>query len=250
MYLGQQHIIGHISLDMDSAILEEMKNRVRPSFESSNIGEVIRIMQLYFGPQKYSINTLFKDEKIQILNQILNQNLNSASVMLRGIYKDNYHLMNTLLQNDLPVTLQYKEIVQYVLNEDLEIFFKQKSLKAREIKRIVSEFKKWNVEIEDRKAIQLVANNSILEAITRLRGDYSNVKRMKKLNTIFEQMELLYLSPAQSWRSQNEYFVIATDPIVYNEHVHDELWRMTFERVGKNLGIGAGIEEIFRSATF
>ncbi|MFT5834944.1 MAG: alpha-amylase/alpha-mannosidase (GH57 family) [Cognaticolwellia sp.] len=250
LYLGQQHIIGHISLDMDSVILEEMKNRVRPSFESSNIGEVIRIMQLYFGPQKYSINTLFKDEKIQVLNQILNQNLNSASVMLRGIYKDNYHLMNTLLQNDLPVTLQYKEIVQYVLNEDLEIFFKQKSLKAREIKRIVSEFKKWDVEIEDRKAIQLVANNSILEAITRLRGDYSNIKRMKKLNTIFEQMELLHLSPAQSWRSQNEYFVIATDPIVYNEHVHDELWRMTFERVGKNLGIGAGIEEVFKSATF
>ena len=73
---------------------------------------------------------------------------------------------------------------------------------------------------------------------------------MKKLNTIFEEMERLYLSPAQSWRSQNEYFAIATDSKVYNEHVKDELWRMTFERLGKNLGIGAGIEEIFESATF
>jgi alpha-amylase/alpha-mannosidase (GH57 family) len=249
LYLGQQHIIGNISLDMDTAIFQEMKQEVQPYFESSNLGEVIRIMQLYFGPQKYSINTLFKDEKIKILNEILNNNLNTASVMLRGIYQDNYHLMNTLLQNDLPVTLQYKEIVQYVLNEDLERFFKQELLDASELKRIVSEIKKWKVKIEDHKAIQLVANKSILKAISRLKNDYMNIERMQRLNIVFEQMEKLGISPAKSWRSQNEYFAIATNPTIYNENVNNEFWRITFEQVGKNLGIGAGIKEIFESAT-
>jgi alpha-amylase/alpha-mannosidase (GH57 family) len=248
LYLGQQHIIGHISLDMDTAIFEEMKEEVQPYFESSNLGEVLRIMQLYFGPQKYSINTLFKDEKIKVLNEILTHNLDSASMMLRGIYEDNYHLMNTLVQNDLPVKLQYKEIVQYVLNEDLERFFKQELLDASEIKRIVSEIKKWNVQIEDDKAIQLVANKSILKAITRLKNDYTNIERMERLNIVFEQMEKLAISSAKSWRSQNEYFAIATNPTVYNENVNDELWRTTFEQVGRNLGIGASIKEIFESA--
>jgi alpha-amylase/alpha-mannosidase (GH57 family) len=248
LYLGQQHIIGHISLDMDTAIFEEMKEEVQPYFESSNLGEVLRTMQLYFGPQKYSINTLFKDEKIKVLNEILTHNLDSASMMLRGIYEDNYHLMNTLVQNDLPVKLQYKEIVQYVLNEDLERFFKQELLDASEIKRIVSEIKKWNVQIEDDKAIQLVANKSILKAITRLKNDYTNIERMERLNIVFEQMEKLAISSAKSWRSQNEYFAIATNPTVYNENVNDELWRTTFEQVGRNLGIGASIKEIFESA--
>jgi hypothetical protein len=208
----------------------------------------MRILQLYFGPQKYSVNTLFKDEKIKILNEILNNNLNSASVMLRGIYQDNYHLMNTLLQNDLPVPLQYKEIVQYVLNEDLERFFNQELLDEGELKRIVSEFEKWKVSVGDYKAIQLVVNHSILKAITRLKDDYTNIKRMKRLNQIFEQVEKLDISSSKSWRSQNEYFAIATNSTVYNENINDEVWRTTLEQVGKNLGIGAGIKEIFESA--
>jgi hypothetical protein len=225
-----------------------MKEVIQPYFESSNLGEVMRILQLYFGPQKYSVNTLFKDEKIKILNEILNNNLNSASVMLRGIYQDNYHLMNTLLQNDLPVPLQYKEIVQYVLNEDLERFFNQELLDEGELKRIVSEFEKWKVSVGDYKAIQLVVNHSILKAITRLKDDYTNIKRMKRLNQIFEQVEKLDISSSKSWRSQNEYFAIATNSTVYNENINDEVWRTTLEQVGKNLGIGAGIKEIFESA--
>jgi tetrahydromethanopterin S-methyltransferase subunit G len=87
-----------------------------------------------------------------------------------------------------------------------------------------------------------------LKAITRLKDDYTNIKRMKRLNQIFEQVEKLDISSSKSWRSQNEYFAIATNPTVYNENINDEVWRTTLERVGKNLGIGAGIKEIFESA--
>ncbi len=238
LYLGQQHIIGHISLDMGPELFEKMQIEITKMFEASNVGEVLRILQLYFGPQKYSINTLFKDEKIKILNQILNENLDSASVMLRGIYKDNYHLMNTLLQNNLPVTQQYREIVQYILNEDLRNFLSQELLSIAELKRIVSEFKKWNVRLEDKKAMQLEVNNSIYNAIVRLRADYTNTKRMKQLNEIFEQLKQLDLQSSDSWRSQNEYFAITSNPAIFENNKESAVWKTTFEMVGKYLGVG------------
>lgn len=236
LYLGQQHIIGHISLDMATELFEEAKGKLKVAFETSKIGEVIQIMQHYFGPQKYSINTLFKDEKIKILTQILDKNLSSASVMLRGIYKDNYHLMNTLLQNELPVTQQYREIVQYVLNEDLQRFFRQELLDVSELRRIVSEFTKWNVRIEDRKAIQFEANDSICKAIMRLQSDASNVLRMNRLNEMFKLMKVLGIKPENSWRSQNEYFAIASDES-FVEKVKDKRWEAAFEEIGKYMGI-------------
>lgn len=236
LYLGQQHIIGHISLDMAHGLFEEAKIKLKEAFESSKVGDAIQVMQHYFGPQKYSINTLFKDEKIKILNQILDKNLSSASVMLRGIYKNNYHLMNTFLQNELPVTQQYREIAQYILNEDLQRFFRQELLDVRELKRIVSEFQKWDAKIEDEKAIQLEANNSICNAITRLQSDASNIARMGRLNEMFTKMKILGIKPSNSWRSQNEYFAIASDES-FAEKVKDIRWKTAFEEIGKHLGI-------------
>ena len=236
LYLGQQHIIGHISIDMNVAIFDEMKGFLKKAFDASDIGDVLQIMQFYFGPQKFSINTLFKDEKIKILNKILNKNLSSAGVMLRGIYKDNYHLMNTLVQNELPVTLQYKEIVQYVLNDDLANFFRQELLVIDELKRIASEFVKWNVRIEDKKAIQLEVNNSILNAVLRLKANDMDIDRMNQLNGILEQMKLLDLKPEKSWRSQNEYFAIATDEDM-KTMFDDTDWSTAFEQLGQHLGI-------------
>ena len=236
LYLGQQHIIGHISLDMNVAIFDEMKVGIKKAFEASDVGEVLQIMQFYFGPQKFSINTLFKDEKIKILNKILNKNLDSASLMLRRIYKDNYHLMNTLLQNDLPVTLQYKEIVQYVLNVDLANFFRQELLAIDELTRIASEFVKWNVRIEDKKAIQLEANSSIYNALLRLKADDMNVERMKRVNGILEHMKIMGLEPDKSWRSQNEYFDIATSDIT-KQRLNNPEWTAAFNELGQHLGI-------------
>lgn len=236
LYLGQQHIIGHISLDMNVAIFDEMKVGIKKAFEASDVGEVLQIMQFYFGPQKFSINTLFKDEKIKILNKILNKNLDSASLMLRRIYKDNYHLMNTLLQNDLPVTLQYKEIVQYVLNVDLANFFRQELLAIDELTRIASEFVKWNVRIEDKKAIQLEANSSIYNALLRLKADDMNVERMKRVNGILEHMKIMGLEPDKSWRSQNEYFDIATSEIT-KQRLNNPEWTAAFNELGQHLGI-------------
>ena len=236
LYLGQQHIIGHISLDMNVSIFDEMKVGIKKAFEASDVGEVLQIMQFYFGPQKFSINTLFKDEKIKILNKILNKNLDSASLMLRRIYKDNYHLMNTLLQNDLPVTLQYKEIVQYVLNVDLANFFRQELLAIDELTRIASEFVKWNVRIEDKKAIQLEANSSIYNALLRLKADDMNVERMKRVNGILEHMKIMGLEPDKSWRSQNEYFDIATSEIT-KERFNNPEWTAAFNELGQHLGI-------------
>jgi alpha-amylase/alpha-mannosidase (GH57 family) len=236
LYLGQQHIIGHISLDMNVAIFDEMKIAIKKAFEASDVGEVLQIMQFYFGPQKFSINTLFKDEKIKILNKILNKNLDSASVMLRRIYKDNYHLMNTLLQNDLPVTLQYKEIVQYVLNVDLANFFRQELLAIDELTRIASEFVKWNVRIEDKKAIQLEANSSIYNALLRLKADDMNIDRMKRVNGILEHMKLMGLEPEKNWRSQNEYFDIATSETTKHRFDNPE-WTAAFNELGQHLGI-------------
>ena len=51
LYLGQQHIIGHISLEMTESQFNEALYHLKEAFNSSNIGEVVRLLQYHFGIQ-------------------------------------------------------------------------------------------------------------------------------------------------------------------------------------------------------
>src|SRR5690606_19101729 len=65
IYLGQQHIIGNISATMNRATFDDMWQRTSKAFRAANLGEVIGILQEYFGPEKFTLSSLFADEKIK-----------------------------------------------------------------------------------------------------------------------------------------------------------------------------------------
>jgi len=75
LYLGQQNIIGSVSLDISEARFMEMEARVSKAFHANQLGDVIVIMQEYFGRETYSFQHLFRDEKREILKKITKQNL-------------------------------------------------------------------------------------------------------------------------------------------------------------------------------
>lgn len=248
MYLGQQNIIGHISLDMDKDVFDKMSSEIKPAFRESNLAKVLTIMETYFGDDRYSMDDLFKDEKIKILDEILESNLVPIELSLREIYFDNYHLLNSFVKDQLPIRTEYRGIVQYYLNTDLQKYFKQKLLHVNELKRIVSEFKRWKVRVQDRKSLQLIANENILKALYRLQEDLQNTWRIEQLNTIFDALEALEITPT-AWRSQNLYFAMAKDRQAIGDKVNDPDWVEEFTKLGNHIGVKINFSQTLRVPT-
>ncbi len=242
MYLGQQNIIGHISLDMEKSTFDEMAAQIKPAFKESNLAKVLTTMETYFGDDRYSIDDLFKDEKIKILNQILNENLVAVSSSLRQIYNTNYHLLNSFVKDNLPVRNEYRSIVQHIVNQDLHNYFNQKLLNVKELKRIVSEFKRWKIELQDNKSIQLTANQNILKALKRLNLDLQNTSKISKLNTIFDLLEELDIHPT-GWQSQNLYFSMTKNRTAMGEMVYDKNWVDAFTALGEHIGVKINFQQ-------
>ena len=69
LYLGQQHIIGNISIDMEKSTFDELQEKMLRAFRNSELGNVIGLMQEYFGSEKFTIWHLFRDQKRQILQE-------------------------------------------------------------------------------------------------------------------------------------------------------------------------------------
>ncbi|MEO0338754.1 MAG: DUF3536 domain-containing protein [Bacteroidota bacterium] len=155
LYLGQQNIIGNISVDMEKEAFDEMQEKITSAFNSTNLGEVIGLMQEYFGSDKFSIWHLFRDEKREILKQITQQSLSHLENNMREFYRENYQLMNGIQQSNIPVPQEFLNAAQIILNQDLKNFFDNGDLNIRELERIAKEFKKWKVEVTEGPAIKL-----------------------------------------------------------------------------------------------
>ena len=149
--------------------------------------------------------------------------------------------MNTLRQDKLLVTNQFKEIVQFVLNADLRQYFKQPLLSVKELKRIVAEFKRWNVPLEDQKVMKRIANESILKVLQRLEEQPSDLERIEKINIVFDALEKLDFK-INGWQAQNLYFNIVQK--AKRSGVNNPKLVNTLKAVGKHLGVGVNFEVI------
>ncbi len=236
IYLGKHDLIGNLSLDIELDKFASMQFRMVDAFEDGRLGDVISIMQTYFGPEKYSIWSLFKEEKRKILDTIARQGMEDIENSLRRTYNRDYPLVNALSNNDIPIPKAYKTTFEYILNADLLKCFQPERINIKSLERIVSELERWSLKIEDLESVARIAGESIFKELKRIATERENVKRIERLNRLFPILEKFELEP-NLYLSQNLYFEMSLEnKVIEPSELHAE-WLKQFYLLGDNLGI-------------
>jgi len=212
-----------------------MQFRITSAFDEGRLGDVIGIMQTYFGPDKYTIWQLFKDEKRKILDQIAQQRLEELEESLRRAYNRDYPLVNALANNDIPVPNAYRATFEYILNIDLVRAFQSDKINIKALERILGEMERWNLRIEDPDKVSRLAGEAIFKELKRIRSERENVRRLQRLNRLFPLMAKFKLDP-NLYQVQNLFFEISVE----NSTKQNELpadWQEQFAMLGSNLGV-------------
>ncbi|MBV6443428.1 MAG: DUF3536 domain-containing protein [Haliscomenobacteraceae bacterium CHB4] len=243
IYLGQQHIIGNISATMNRATFDDMWQRTSKAFRAANLGEVIGILQEYFGPEKFTLSSLFADEKIKIIRDITNASLAVAESSLRDVFNDSYQLMAGLEENDLPLPDAWRNIAAYVLNSDLLHFFENGEIKdTRTLRRIAEDLKRWNVKLTDEEAVRHAVSERIYREIEKINMDMSSAPRVEWLSGVLHIVQEMHLKPVV-WKSQNIFYLL-TKGYRKGEWVFvNEAWQEAFEHLAKLLKVRLKVAE-------
>jgi alpha-amylase/alpha-mannosidase (GH57 family) len=236
IYLGKHDLIGNLSLDIELDKFFGMQFRMVNAFEEGRLGGVISIMQTYFGPDKYSIWSLFKEEKRKILDAIARQGMEDIESSLRRTYNRDYPLVNALANNDIPIPKAYKTTFEYILNADLLKCFQPDKINIKTLERIVKELERWSLKIEDTGKVERLAGESIFKEIKRVRAEHENAKRIERLNRLFPVLEKFKLEP-NLHQSQNLYFEMSLENKERKPTELDEDWMKQFYLLGDNLGV-------------
>jgi hypothetical protein len=239
IYIGKHNIIGNISLHMEEDKFASMQVRMVKAFEEGRLGEVIGLMQQYFGPEKYTIWQLFQDEKRKVFNQITQQSMNDLEDSLRRIYNRDYPLVTALANNEIPIPNAYRTTFEYILNADLLKCFAEK-INIKEFERITGELTKWNLQIEDPRKVEQLAGKSILKELNRIGAERQNYKRVERINRLFPLLKKFKINPDLN-RSQNLYFEIYKDMLVHDGFSPE--WAKQFNLLGDCLGVKVELTE-------
>lgn len=234
IYMGKHNIIGNISLDMEEEKFASMQARMIAAFEEARLGDVIGLMQTYFGPEKYTIWELFQDEKRKVFNFITYQSMLDLEESLRRIYNRDYPLVMALANNGIPIPNAYRTSFEYILNADLIKCFQTEKINIRMVERVVSELVKWDLRIEDPGKVERLAGESIFKELKRIAHERDSLKRIERLNRLFPLLIKFNLHP-NLYRSQNLYFEISKDN--YDNDTRSPDWLKQFTSLGENMGV-------------
>lgn len=236
LYLGQQNMIGYVSLDMKKTVYDEMRSKLLADFESTNLGNVIGEMQTYFGDEKFTIWHLFRDEKRKILENALERSLEKSEAAIRELYNDNYQLMTGMLQSNIPIPESWKNAAQFIINIDFLRMFEKERLSLRELKHLASEFKKWDISISGKSNLKLVSSERIHQEMEKVYLDVATLKDVQRLNVFLKTLDDMGIKP-DIWKSQNVYFSKMKGFKSGKWVFLDEDWRGAFYELGDLLKV-------------
>lgn len=243
LYLGQQHIIGNISEDMLRSQFEEMYARTSKAFRAANLGEVIGALQEYFGPEKFTLSSLFTDEKISIIRTITDTSLSGAEAALRNVFNDSYQLMTALEDSKMPIPSAWNNVASYVLNVDLLKFFEgNETSDTRNLRRTIADMDRWHIEQADQEKLEHAMSQRILREIEKIGMDESSVSRVRWLADVLTIVKEMNLKPS-IWRSQNMFYLLTKGRRKGIWVFLNKEWEAEFERLATLLKVRLKVDK-------
>ena len=237
LYLGQQHIIGNISGQMNRSTFESMHERATAAFKTANLGELIGVLQEYFGPEKFTLASLFKDEKIKIIQEITSNSLALAEANFRNVFNDNYQLMDGLQEAGLPLPDAWRNVAAYVLNADLLDFFDRPDTRdPRILRRLAENIRRWNAKLGDEESIRHAISERLYREIRHLEMEDSSLPRVRWLNEVISIVQDMGLK-LDMWRSQNIFYLLSKGYRKGNWVFVNEEWHTAFTQLATLLKV-------------
>lgn len=238
LYLGQQHIIGNISESMTASTFEEMWTKTSATFREANLGEVIGCLQQYFGPEKFTLSSLFKDERSKIIREITETGMLVAEANFKNVFNDNYQLMSGLQAERLQVPDTWRNVAAYVLNTELLDFFTfPETMDPRKLRRIAGDIKRWQINLTDRERVQLAASSRIFEEINKINLETTPLARVQWLNEVIAIIQEETDLKPDIWRSQNVFYLLTKGYRKGQWSFTNDEWQMTFARLAQLLRV-------------
>ena len=193
--------------------------------------EVIGLLDRHYHAARYSLRSLFRDEKQSILRRMLEATAADLEDRTRQVYEAHAATMQVLRALDAPLPLTFRNAAYLVINHDLRAAFAAARPDLSRIRDLLDEAAAWGVAL-DRDRLGHRVSKTVAALFDAVADDPDDGELLLYVNGLLDAVASLGFE-VDLWRAQNRYHALLADrPRVARDEAFGQLgWKLGM-RVG------------------
>jgi hypothetical protein len=210
LHFGDQNISAAVKR-MDTGeepALILLAKEIEDAVDASNLTEVVRLMDDYFGESRFSLTSLFTDEQRRIVKSILDPAMVSLENTLTELYSSHASLLHFLGRSGVPRPAALRVAAQFAIHAQLRRALEADPVDTAAVERLLAEAREDAVVV-DQPTLGYIADERMHMAMERLQqnpGDHEAVRRALKLATALRALPF----SVDLWQAQNIWYELSS----------------------------------------
>lgn len=150
IYLGNHHLIGNTADNLSIDEFNDLANLIKKNFNNGNISEVLDLTKQFFNNKSFSFFDLFKDQQLQLLENVLEKSTFNALNSYQRTYENNYSLLNVMQSQQLSIPFILQKNLETVITQNLYQLLQNNELlpSIQQLKEYCNETLKWSLKLD------------------------------------------------------------------------------------------------------
>jgi hypothetical protein len=186
-----------------------MKEDLTKAFSKGDTTEVMRIMNVAFKGNNYSLWHLFKDQQRHILYKLLETTWQEITASFRHIYEHNYTIMQIMRGMNMPLPTALSTPAEFIINHDLCKTIQKEDIDVEQLKKFAEQVTRLSLKL-DEAMLSFEASRRINNMMRKFEQAPENVEMLDKIGTIL-QILLRLIDKLDIQTAQNSFFSIGRE---------------------------------------
>ncbi len=210
LHFGDQNISAAVKrMDADEQpALMLLAKEIEDAVDASNLTEVVRLMDDYFGESRFSLTSLFTDEQRRIVKSILDPAMVSLENTLTELYSSHASLLHFLGRSGVPRPAALRVAAQFAIHAQLRRALEADPVDTAAVERLLAEAREDAVVV-DQPTLGYIADERMHTTMERLQQnpvDHEAVRRALRLATALRALPF----SVELWQAQNIWYELSS----------------------------------------
>ena len=241
LHLGDHHVSGGVRPFQGEEAYRDVDSGAAEAFARGDLAEALRRLDRYFEGRTYSLPSLFRDARRQILDLVCSAALREAEQAQRRIYEDHGPLMRYVRSLKLPQPESLQAAATVILNLDLQRALGEPVPDRTRVDTLMEQATALDLKL-DADRLGYVLGRTLAAAAERLEAAPAAADGVGDLLAVAE-LAAAQPFPVDLWPAQNVYFALlgsAAPEVRARAQAGDpaaKIWLQRFVELGDRLGV-------------
>jgi hypothetical protein len=180
MHLGEGNISGKARECKGIYAGEKLVDEIVGAFQNNDFSAAFRLMDSHFGQTAFALDSLFLDERQNVLEILLREANAEMERSSREAFERMAPLVRSLKKLGMEAPAPFHSVAELVLRAQLLQALQSDDLNTDDVMQLLEEVKFWQVE-PDRKELEDTLRRAIENRAKESRDNPGNLKQLKKL---------------------------------------------------------------------